>query len=453
MDRVGTAPSAAGTAFGIGEEGVLPVRGSESAVTQPEARAKKSWIGVAVRMVRNAAIAVALMTLVPATLITVNGSKVWRMAQYGANTRVKTVIAERARPLMLPRDASITPSRAGEAFAMLQLQRKDPSMPLVVPASRPERTWEKLKLTDAMFPSARPDQYTEAPSSGAILEAVAKGFSPEEREYLRAIATAPVWREYDIVARAPAVDLVGGYLKFPLPADARWEQLPISQFRSTRELAYAGVSRAAYHMSMGQRDSAESALRAVVSFGFALVDNGTNLLDQLVGDVMIGIGRDGLKRFYTITGDVRAASPAVATPTKEEVNLPSGGQLRGLPPEEVRRRVIARATDPTTPRGERFETVRLLTMSSCSSVRDIVMGPPADVRDAIEGASRILGRFPSERALVRLASTPMIMNPRDAMRMPVEGMLVSISTPPAIVLNRPQLGTCAVIATQRFFGP
>jgi hypothetical protein len=142
----------------------------------------------------------------------------------------------------------------------------------------------------------------------------------------------------------------------------------------------------------------------------------------------------------------------VSAITKAEVDAGTTS-LRNLSADEVRRRVIARATDPATPRGERFETVRLLTMSSCSSVRDIVMGPPADVRDAIEGASRILGRFPSERELVRLARQQMIIGPRDATRMPFEGMIVSISTPPAIVLNRPQLGTCAVLSMQRYFGP
>jgi hypothetical protein len=452
MERVTTAaPPTAGT-FGIGEEGALPARGSEAGVSGVAARPKRSWLGIGARIVRNAAIAVALMAAVPMTLITVNGDRVWRMAQYGANTRGKTIIAERARPLVLPRDASITPARAGQAYALLQTQRKDPSMPMVVPAARPERTWESLELTDAMFPTARPDQYEKSPSSGAILEAVAKGFTPEEREYLRALATSPVWREYDIVARAPAVDLVGGYLKFPLPADARWEQLPVSQFRATRELAYAGVSRAAYHLSVGQRDSAEAALRAIVSFGFALVDNGTNLMDQLVGDVMIGIGRDALGRFFALTGDPRAGTAPVLGAQKGDAGM-DNNSWRGLPDDELRRRVIARATDPATPRGERFETLRLLTMSSCSSVRDIVLGPPADVRNAIEGASRLLGRFASEREIVRLAREQMIIGPKDALRMPVEGMLVSISTPPGIVLNRPQLGTCAVITAQRFFGP
>ena len=48
-----------------------------------------------------------------------------------------------------------------------------------------------------------------------------KGFSPREMEYLRSLATAPVWREFDLVARAPAVDAIGGQLRVPFAPEAR----------------------------------------------------------------------------------------------------------------------------------------------------------------------------------------------------------------------------------------
>lgn len=449
MNRSETAtPGVAGT-FGVGDDGQLPARGNVRFATEYRARGARAWLG---GLLRNAAIAIALMTAVPLIAVSVNGDSVWRMVQYSGNTRAKTVIAERARPLALPRDASITPTQAGLAFARLQPARRNPGMPMLAPESRPVRSWEALALTNTMFLTARPDVYGSGPSSNAILEAVAKGFSPAEREYLRALATAPVWKDFDLVARAPAMDMVGGLLRFPLPAEARWEELPIAQFRVTKDLAYAAVSRAAYHLSIGQRDSAEAALRAVVSFGFAMIDNSTNLMDQLVGDVIVGIGRDGLQRFYKITGDARAASIAVTPVTKAEADA-NLAAFRAMTPGQVRRYVIDRATDPATPRGERFELVRMLSMSSCSNARETLLGPREDVRAAIATAGAMLGRYSSERELVRLASTPMTLRSRDVVGQPVEAMLASIATVPAVVLNKPQLATCTLIASQRVFGP
>ena len=63
--------------------------------------------------------------------------------------------------------------------------------------------------TAEMFTAAAPDMY-HGPSSRGVLEAVAKGFTPQETAFLRTLATAPVWREFDVVARASAVDFLGG---------------------------------------------------------------------------------------------------------------------------------------------------------------------------------------------------------------------------------------------------
>ena len=70
------------------------------------------------------------------------------------------------------------------------------------------------------------------------------------------------------------------------------------------------VSRAAYHLAIGQRDSAEAVLRSIVSYGFSIADNGTGLIDQLSGRVVVGIGRSALENFYTVTHDPRVESVA-----------------------------------------------------------------------------------------------------------------------------------------------
>ena len=126
------------------------------------------------------------------------------------------------------------------------------------------------------------------------------------------VATAPLWTQYDLIARAPAVDILGGRFVMPFPDDALIFQMPILRFAATKELAYAGVSRAAYHLAVGERAEAEAALRSIIGFGFAIIDNGTFVIDGLIGQVIVGIGRDALERFYTLTGDPRAAAVVAA---------------------------------------------------------------------------------------------------------------------------------------------
>src|SRR5215203_5813678 len=105
-----TAPRASG-AFGTAEESALPVRSGRSALAEQGMQSATSWLRVAVRVVRNAAIAVAIMAAVPVALVGIRGDRLWRVAQFGENTRTKSIIAERARSLVLPRDASITPTQ------------------------------------------------------------------------------------------------------------------------------------------------------------------------------------------------------------------------------------------------------------------------------------------------------------------------------------------------------
>ena len=61
------------------------------------------------------------------------------------------------------------------------------------------------------------------------------------------------------------------------------------------------MSRAAYYLAIGQPDKSEAALRSVVSFGFALIDNASSAIDAMVGAVIVNIGRNGLEQFATAT--------------------------------------------------------------------------------------------------------------------------------------------------------
>ena len=412
----------------------------------PVIPAKRTWLGIGLRIVRNAAIAVGFMALVPIAVVGIRGRHIWGSGEGGGNVRSRVGQFERVRPYRLPADASITPMQAGLAFASLQSPPKEKgSFRMREPASRPAATWRDAELTPVMFPTATTSLY-HGPNSQTILEAAVKGFSPEESAYLRTLATAPIWRTFDVVARAPAADLLGGRFEIPFPEAANVYNLPMADFKSTKELAYAAVSRAAYHMSLGQRDSAEAVLRSIISFGFVLVDNGTTWIDALIGNVIVGVGRDGLQRFYTITNDPRASDAGLAPLKKTDGGAP---RVRGQypPPDEVRARLIAAATTPGVPHAVRYEALTSLSVSACTNVPELLFGRRQDVDDAIAKARRELARYPSERALVDLIGRFPTLPSQNGWGGPLDEFTTSAGTVAGAVLRNPRLATCARIAS------
>ncbi|CAN5917389.1 hypothetical protein BH11GEM1_BH11GEM1_20800 [soil metagenome] len=436
--------------FDMREDAQLPVRDQGSAaMSGAPARARRSWLGIATRIVRDALIAVALMASIPIGIVAFNGDRAWRSNGFSNNTRARISQSEAMRPLALPKDASITPLQAGLAFNALQPKVEAKGFPMIEPAVRLEASWEHAIITPDMFPTAQPNM-SHAPSTQAILEAGAKGFTPQEMAYLKTLATAPVWRNFDLIARAPAVDLIGGRFKVPFSPDVRAYELPLIQFKFAREVANAAVSRAAYHMALGQRDSAEIILRSVVSFGFTLVDNGTSIIDELIGNVIVGGGRDGLRRFYVITKDPRATMPALMPLAKVDA---TPDPMRAGNSEDRRRLLIARSQDPKMTPGERYEALNLLSASACTNVRELLLGRRSDVTDALRNASTQLARYPSERALVELLGRePDFPRPAPYFE-PFNSLAVSAATVVGTVLHNPRLAACTRLVGSYFMLP
>lgn len=412
-------------------------------------RAKRSWLSVAVRIVRDAAVAVAFMTLVPIAVVGFRGENAWGYGNFGNSIRAKLALSDASRSLVLPKDPSITPMMAGLAFNALQPRREPGAFPFIEPPSRPEQSWQTATLTPEMFVNGTMNVGFHGPSSATILEAVARGFTPPEMAYLRTLATAPVWREFDLVARAPAVDFMGGWLKMPFPGNVDAGQMPIPSYKATKELAYAAVSRAAYHLAIGQRDSAETVLRSVMSFGFAMIDNGHTAIDEAIGNIIVSIGRDALRRLYVITNDPRSTVPALA-PTKASVGVP---EYTRVPLDQMRKLLIAEAANPNEHFGMRYEALRLLSVSSCTNVKELMFGNSSDVTEAFENARRTLARYPSERALVDLLAHPPQPRMDDIKYAPVQALAVSTATVAGTVLQNPRLAACTRIAAGYYGGP
>jgi hypothetical protein len=404
-----------------------------------------AWLKRGARLLRDAAVVVALMAIVPIAIVAVRGDRLARIIERTSwNASQRYLSAERVRPLALPTDPSITPMRAGLALnSLLRHRTTVPGFEAIEPDVRRAFSWRATALETDNFGEALPVLFP-VPSGLHIREAARRDLNPREREYLHMVATAPVWREFDLVARAPAVDVLGGRFRLPFGERVTAEQRPTPNYADARELAHAALSRAAYHLSIGERDSAETTLRSIVSFGFAVIDNGYDPIDEIVGAQIVGIGRDALHQLYVLE---RGTPVPVAELYAPERVHGLRTDLGSVSADDVRRWLLDRLADPRASRGERFALARALTLSSCTNVRDMVLGPRAEVLDALERTRRSLPRYASERALMELQTRLPGSASGSIARGPFQTLAVSATSVPGILTGNPRLEACTLLLT------
>lgn len=409
------------------------------------ATTSRRWPRVLLRYVRDIAIGLTLITAVPLVAIMRAGKS--PVSYLTPSMQLRLSDAERWRPLMAPQDASITPMQAGEALRSLITVRENDKFPMRGTSLRAERVWQTRKLGPEMFSQIR-NPNTTLPAPTALIEMSSGPLSALEMAYLRDVAESPVWEAFDQVAQAPGVDIIGGRFELPFVDDAWVPSMPALGFADTKALAHAGISRAAYYVASGQPARAEAALRSIVSFGFALLDNGANSYDALVGRVIADIGRDGLRQFYMVTGN---GNMMALTERVGNTNATDANNARVMIPlAERQARLLADARNPALPRALRFESLRSLSFATCGSVKGVLQGPSDDVRAAFEDASRTLARYPSERAYLELLmEMPGRMPPNVGERRGLSPWALAgaaTSAVAGVVLQNPRIEACSRVA-------
>ena len=201
-------------------------------------------------------------------------------------------------------------------------------------------------------------------------------------------------------------------------------------------------------MAVGQRDSAEAVLRSIVSFGFTVIDNGTSGIEEVIGSVVVAIGRDALQRFYVIQHDPRAALPALARPTRSMAS--SFERTVPRTAHDVQRRLLANIEDPAVPLGVRYESLANAQRTSCTNVRELLFGPSAETKQVVERARHTLARYPSEVALVELLTRPSYPGPDVSSSNPLRTLAVSSASVAGAVLQNPRLVSCTRLLTGRW---
>ncbi len=356
---------------------------------------------------------------------------------------------------MVPRDATISAEAAGRALNALRSPRsrtstavnamlQDERFPMHPVPTVYERPWQTQQQTIGMFPAPRTPGL-DAMTASQVVTRASGGFTPEEMTYLRGVADAPIWREVERVPSAAQVDVIGGQFVLPFREDAFSPAMPITRFADTKALAYAGVSRAAYYLALGDAARAEAALKTIVSFGFMYIDNGSYTLDALVGRVIVNIGRDGLHQLYEVTGDARGLELTAPLP-KRPTQVAKKSSTQAESDAIVAGRMLE-ANNAQLPRTVRYERLQKLAFSSCGSVREVLTGPRDEVRESFAKALQNLARFPSERAYLKL----MLDSPNRGARIgnthgKAEALLTGAAAVAATVLHNQRIATCTQLA-------
>jgi hypothetical protein len=122
---------------------------------------------------------------------------------------------------------------------------------------------------------------------------------------------------------------------------------------------------------------------------------------------------------------------------------------RGTPKtaDDLQRRLLANIEDPAVPLGVRYESLRMLSGSSCTSVRGLLFGPTAEARQVVERARHSLARYPSEVALVELLTRPPYLSPDISSPNPFQTVALSSASVAGVVLHNPRLVSCTRILT------
>jgi hypothetical protein len=233
-----------------------------------------------------------------------------------------------------------------------------------------------------------------------------RGFTAAERAHLERVAAFPGFREWGLVARSASVDVVGGRFMLPFPDSLDPMDMPFPRYGGTKAVAHANEGREALLLSQGRVREAEEVARETISFGLVLMDDGTWLIESLIGAVIVGVGRDQLMAVYRASGRnaqadaIQAALDSVRARI-EERDVETQGLSGPTGALAVRGSLIRVVKDTTLIRSLRWEMVSYLRLAPCGNARELVFGPSAELQAALDQAGRDLVRHPGDRELFR----------------------------------------------------
>jgi hypothetical protein len=262
-----------------------------------------------------------------------------------------------------------------------------------------EESW----LPDTL-PHQTPDNRYAGLEPARLFREAVRGFDGETRVILERIAGHAAFDEYSVAARAAQADLLAARFELPFPANLDYWQLAIPHTQPVKDAAYAHVVRAALAVADHRLDDAEDDIRAVLSFGFLLIDEGTSLFDTMAGLTAIRVGSQALKEFLLLSGrDAEArALPAVLAPDDSTRTFDQTDETGAGTFSETVAALYEMVGDSAIVRGLRWDRMIELAYLPCGSVTQLVFGPDDEYEEILVFAQRTLVRRDSDAALFQL---------------------------------------------------
>lgn len=328
-----------------------------------------------------------------------------------SSLQARVAAANALRRYQITADGAVSEREAGEALHSLLVADSRRALPemMVAPVRSYETPWfpadgDSVLAGRIGMPVA---EITGEDVSEWVLGlfARARDLRGDEREYVRIVAEHPAHVEWGVVARAPAIDMVGTRYVIPFADDLSPWILPILAFTPIRNGTRAHVAKAAWELANGRAQRAEQTIREVISVGLRLVDEAPWLIDNLVGTVLVKDGGRALEELYRVTNrGAEADGLELVRNVVLEVRERSGAGV-GFGLQEAARVIPEIVLDSTWVRGLRWEfLLSTSTFSPCMNLRGVLLGPSEEYQQWTERARESLVRRPSEEALFDLLS-------------------------------------------------
>lgn len=373
--------------------------GTEPQPTSDPRRARILGRAAVVVGVLAVVVAVAVMTLVPAAAV---GPILTAVSVPGlGNYTSRAARLEAFRTHVTEGDVDITAAEAGQLLHDLMYVGIDDEPPA---GERPPFR----RIAQPWIPDLGdiPNPFGLEPFlwGDSLIERVAEGIDAEQREYLSSVAAHPASADFSRLASATVLDAGSARWETPFPPAMTMATMPLPRFRSLRGAANAHVAAAAYELSEGRVDRAEHLLSEVISVGFLLGDQGTTLIDNLVGYALIEVGGDALGDLYRATGQTEAAAELsrLSQVAERSARLVRVDRSQGA--EAWVQSLPALVLDTTLVRGLRWEYfINVATMAPCLNMHRMVFGADESYRTFVEQARESLVRWPSDDDVFEIA--------------------------------------------------
>jgi hypothetical protein len=309
-----------------------------------------------------------------------------------SSIREKQASIERLRALRPAIDPSITPTDAGYALQSITNAGKEVK----------DRNQNPTRFPIASLDLPAKDPFKNKFSGGNAIRRARAGFTREERAFLEQVAALPGHDQLSLISRARLADWYGVALK-PPSRDMVAMEVPIPSYSRVKAAAYANVARAALALADGRAGDAERLLREDIGMGFVLTE-GPTAIENLIGVVIVGIGRAELVALYEMTGRQAEARLIAkeADPVMDPVLFDGAGAR--LVPNDRGAYTMSVIRDKTAPHGARVEAaVFRLAYQPCSDLGQVLFGPGPTHEQNLAEARRLLVRTTGEDMLMHLA--------------------------------------------------